>query len=80
MLQRCQTEQAAVSLEMRIKLVTFETILEEWQRPQADCRQLYCTDEQQQEGLKAAKSGLFFSRDSIVGDSRIQRGILNKHT
>lgn len=60
MLQRCQTEQAAISLEMRIKLVTFKTILEEWQRPQADCRQLYCTDEQQQEGLKAAKSGLFF--------------------
>lgn len=68
MLQRCLTEQAEVSLEIRIKLLTFETILE-WYKPKLDYGKLNHKGEK----LKAAMSGLMFSRNLVVGDSNIKQ-------
>lgn len=60
MLQRCQTKQE-VSLEIRMKLGTFETIWAEWQRLKSDQTILNTSEEQQEGNRKAAESGLFLS-------------------
>lgn len=79
MLQRCHAEQAGSSLEIRIKLVAFETRLVGQQTLKSDHGELCYNGNRLRGTLKAAMRG-FFSRDSTAGNSRIHIGILNKHT